>query len=92
MTGSGLWIDEGILTADGDRLAAPCHSGMMPECEAALADLGAVSFYRDFHPAAHYWPLQLVASGILLAVTALPAHGAFRLLRNRTGTARRSAG
>ncbi|MFI1421835.1 ABC transporter permease [Streptomyces sp. NPDC020731] len=82
--GSGLWVGQGVLTADGDRLATPCYSSMMPECEAALADLDAVSFYRDLHPAAHYWPLQLVASGILLAVAALLAYAAFRLLRRRT--------
>ncbi|MFD7687269.1 ABC transporter permease [Streptomyces sp. NPDC059781] len=82
--GEGLWIGQGVLTADGDRLAAPCYSSMMPECEAALADLDAVSFYRDFHPGAHYWPLHLVASGVLLAVAVLLAYAAFRLLRRRT--------
>ncbi|MFI5568640.1 ABC transporter permease [Streptomyces sp. NPDC051740] len=82
--GEGLWVGQGVLTADGDRLPTPCYSSMMPECEAALADLDAVGFYRDLHPAAHYWPLQLVASGILLAVAALLAHAAFRLLRRRT--------
>ncbi|MFI8088224.1 ABC transporter permease [Streptomyces sp. NPDC086080] len=90
--GTGLWIGEGILTADGDRLAVPCYNGIVPECEAALADLDAVNFYREFHPATHYWPLQLVTSGIVLAVAALLTFAAFRLLRHRTGTARRSAG
>ncbi|MGW4022036.1 ABC transporter permease [Streptomyces sp. NPDC005009] len=85
--GSGIRVGEGILTADGDRLAAPCLSGGIPGCGSTLADLGAVSFYRDFHPAAHYWPLQLVASGVLLLVAVLVSLAAFRLLRHRTGKA-----
>ena len=86
-TGVGIAVGEGILTADGDRLAAPCHSGTMDGCRSTLADLDAVGFYRDFHPAAHYWPLQLVASGILLLVAVLATLAAFRLLRRRTGKA-----
>ncbi|MFD0224428.1 ABC transporter permease [Streptomyces hirsutus] len=84
-TGEGIWIGEGVLTADGDRLSAPCYSGGMPSCRAALDDIGAVKFYRDFHPESHYWPLQLVASGILLVVAVLVTVAAFRLLRRRTG-------
>lgn len=85
--GSGIWVGEGVLTADGDRLTAPCRTGSIPGCHSTLADLDAVSFYRDFHPAAHYWPLHLVASGVLLLVAALAALAAFRLLRHRTGKA-----
>ncbi|MEU1698413.1 ABC transporter permease [Streptomyces pseudogriseolus] len=87
-SGSGLHVGEGVLTADGDRLAAPCLSGAMDSCRATLDELGAVSFYRDFHPAAHYWPLQLVASGILLAVAALLTYAAFQVVRRTTATAR----
>ncbi|MFJ9662798.1 ABC transporter permease [Streptomyces griseoflavus] len=82
--GEGIWAGQGVLTADGDRLDAPCLTSMLPGCETTLSDMGAVGFYRDFHPAAHYWPLHLVASGIVLAVAALLAYAAFRLLRHRT--------
>ncbi|MER6619941.1 ABC transporter permease [Streptomyces sp. NPDC000931] len=83
-TGWGITVGQGVLTSGGDRLDLPCYTSMMPGCEATLSDMHAVGFYRDFHPAAHYWPLQLVASGILLAVAALLACAAFRLLRRRT--------
>ncbi|MET7293421.1 ABC transporter permease [Streptomyces griseoloalbus] len=86
-TGLGITVGEGIVTTDGDRTAAPCHSGMMDGCRSTLADLDAAGFYRDLHPAAHYWPLQLVASGILLLVAVLVTLAAFRLLRRRTGKA-----
>ncbi len=86
--GSGLHVGEGVLTADGDRLAAPCSSGAMDSCRATLDELGAVSFYRDFHPESHFWPLQLVASGILVAVAVLLTYAAFQVVRRTTATAR----
>ncbi|MER6752251.1 ABC transporter permease [Streptomyces sp. PDY-4] len=86
-TGAGIAVGEGIVTADGGRAAAPCHSSLMDGCRSTLADLDAVGFYRDFHPAGHYWPLQLAGTGILLLVAALSALAAFRLLRHRTGKA-----
>ncbi|MFJ3986973.1 hypothetical protein [Streptomyces fungicidicus] len=66
-------VGEGIVTADGDRAAAPCHSSLMDGCRSTLADLDAVIFHRDFHPAGHYWPLQPAGTGILLLVAALSA-------------------
>jgi hypothetical protein len=39
------------------------------------------------HPASHFWPLQLVETGIVLAVAAVATAAAFALLRRRTGAA-----
>jgi hypothetical protein len=39
------------------------------------------------HPSAHFWPLQLVETGIVLAVAALATTAAFLVLRRRTGAA-----
>ncbi|MEW2810418.1 ABC transporter permease [Streptomyces massasporeus] len=39
------------------------------------------------HPASHFWPLQLVETGIVLAVAALATATAFLVLRRRTGAA-----
>lgn len=39
--------------------------------------------YVLFHPASHYWPLQLVETGVLLALTAALTATAFWLLRRR---------
>ncbi|CAM5375968.1 ABC transporter permease [Streptomyces griseomycini] len=83
-SGAGIAVGEGVLTSGGDRLSAPCSSGMIPGCRTELADLGATGFYRDVHPVAHYWPLQLTASAVLLVVAALLALTAFRVLRLRT--------
>ncbi|MFJ8183424.1 ABC transporter permease [Streptomyces sp. NPDC096105] len=86
--GSGLHVREGVLTDGGGRAAAPCLNSRLSDCGDTLADLGATAFYRDFHPASHYWPLQLVATGVLLTVAALLAYAAFRVVRRTTGTAR----
>ncbi|MFF8016033.1 ABC transporter permease [Streptomyces sp. NPDC007929] len=39
------------------------------------------------HPSSHFWPLQLVETGIVLAVAALATAAAFLVLRRRTGAA-----
>ncbi|MGW4908487.1 ABC transporter permease [Streptomyces sp. NPDC004270] len=41
--------------------------------------------YGDYHPASHYWPLQLTTTALLLAVTALLTLGCFLALRRLTG-------
>jgi hypothetical protein len=37
-----------------------------------------------YHPDSHFWPLHLVETGIVLAVTAAATAAAFRLLHRRT--------
>ncbi len=85
-SGSGLGVAEGLLTADGDRLDIPryCGSSHDPSCATLFDRLNAVSFYKDYHPESHYWALQLMATAVLLAVTALLTVSAFRVLRHRT--------
>ncbi|MFE6483974.1 ABC transporter permease [Streptomyces sp. NPDC057757] len=83
----GLTVDEGLLTSTGARIANPyCGSSEVPECRDLYDRLGAVGYYTDSHPFSHYWPLQLTATGIVLALTALAAVLAFRLLKRHTGS------
>lgn len=79
----GMVVDEGALTSTGARVADPIcvHNA---KC---LAEHDIVGFYRDYHPSSHFWPLQLVETGIVLAVTALAVLIAFQLLKRRTGAA-----
>jgi hypothetical protein len=84
-TGSGIDVASGLYTATGERLADPyCGSALSTECERLYERLGAVGWYKDYHPLSHYWPLQLTASAILLAVAALLALAAFRVTAVRT--------
>lgn len=41
-------------------------------------------FFSTYHPASHFWPLQLMETGIVLAITATATTTAFVLLRRRT--------
>ncbi|MCX4408861.1 ABC transporter permease [Streptomyces sp. NPDC059837] len=86
--GGGLTLHHGLLTSTGTQLPDPyCGSSRYTPCRHLYDRLDAVSFYSDWHPYSHYWPLQLVATGLTLVITALAAFVAFRLLNHRTGTA-----
>ncbi|MFJ1974209.1 ABC transporter permease [Streptomyces sp. NPDC087903] len=83
--GSGITVDTGVLTSTGEHLAVPrCGSSTVPECAALYDRLDAVGLYADYHPRSHYWPLQLMEAGIVLAVAAAAVTAAFVLLRRRT--------
>ncbi|MFJ9338805.1 ABC transporter permease [Streptomyces sp. NPDC101733] len=80
-----LLIDSGLVTATGVRLPefACAEAGQaLSGCGAAL---NVTERYADFHPSSHYWTTQLIESGIVLALTAILLHAAFRLLRTRRG-------
>lgn len=53
--------------------------------DACMRDRGGVTPFAEVHPASHYWPLQLVETGILLALAALAVFAAFRVLRRLHG-------
>ncbi|OQR59985.1 hypothetical protein B6E66_32415 [Streptomyces maremycinicus] len=61
--------------------------GTAAEARRCLDDLGITGTYTTYHPESHYWPLQLVETGVVLAVAALATAAAFVLLRRRTATA-----
>ncbi|WP_137994353.1 ABC transporter permease [Streptomyces vilmorinianum] len=72
----------GLISETGERFPTwICHQrtpeGICP------SDMRIVSQYADYHPASHYWPLQLIETGIVLALAALALLAAFRVLRAR---------
>ncbi|MEU6625667.1 ABC transporter permease [Streptomyces litmocidini] len=93
----GLMTDTGLLTASGARFdqsvcwdqvnRTPGLDGVEGDgtklFDRCLAEHGATSQYIDYHPSSHFWPTQLIESGILLALAALAAYAAFRVLRAR---------
>ncbi|MGW0837950.1 ABC transporter permease [Streptomyces prunicolor] len=84
--GSGIVVDQGLLTATGAHLANPhCGSTDWAQCQTLYTKLGAVGYYNDYHPQSHYWPLQLTSTAIILAITAALTLAAFRLLKRQTG-------
>ncbi|MDX2938889.1 ABC transporter permease [Streptomyces ipomoeae] len=83
---TGELVDRGLLTTSGDRLSDTGCTGT------ACGRTDVVGFYADFHPSSHFWPLQLVETGIALTITAALVYAAFRLLRRQTGDTARPTG
>lgn len=76
---------QGWLTGDGRRLPADVCASSASGIKECLAGKGITLRYADYHPASHFWPLQLVETGILLALAAAAVAVAFRVLRRRHG-------
>ncbi|MGH1554196.1 ABC transporter permease [Streptomyces sp. L7] len=86
--GSGIVVDQGLVTSTGKHLSGHlCGSDTNEQCRIRYEKLDAVSYYNDYHPQSHYWPLQLTATAIILAVTAVLTVAAFSLLKRHTGSA-----
>ncbi|WP_424861633.1 ABC transporter permease [Streptomyces sp. MMS24-I29] len=85
--GDVWWVDSGMLTAAGKEV----YRGDCPDAYttadpgACMRELGGVTEFGDYHPASHFWPLQIVETGILLALAALAVLLTFRVLRRRHG-------
>ncbi|MGV9645998.1 ABC transporter permease [Streptomyces sp. NPDC003333] len=79
----GMVVDDGALTSSGARVSDP----ICVDDTRCLAEHDIVGYYRDFHPASHFWPLQLVETGIVLALAAVAVLVSFRLLNRRTARA-----
>ncbi|MEU6546517.1 ABC transporter permease [Streptomyces sp. NPDC046859] len=80
---TGMVVDDGALTSGGARVTDP----LCVDDARCLAEHDIVGYYRDFHPASHFWPLHLVETGIVLALAALAVLVSFRLLNRRTARA-----
>ncbi|BBC34404.1 hypothetical protein SGFS_056980 [Streptomyces graminofaciens] len=78
---TGDLVGNGLITASGERYGnLACE-----EVDCGRKDV--VGYYTEFHPSSHFWPMQLVETGIVLALAAALVLGSFWLLRRRTGGA-----
>ncbi|MFG2312818.1 hypothetical protein ACGFS9_29720 [Streptomyces sp. NPDC048566] len=83
-----LEVGHGVVTVGGRRIDGdpPCLGrGTAAQVRDCAEHFGLSGFRAGYHPRSHFLPLQLVESGVLLAVTALATAAAFALLRRRTG-------
>ncbi|WP_431946656.1 ABC transporter permease [Actinacidiphila sp. bgisy167] len=78
-------MEVGIVTAGGELVPGiECNMDRPGDLEQCLRDNGWTDVYAVGHPASHYWPLQLVETGTVLALAALACWACFALLRRRT--------
>ncbi|MFD8736786.1 hypothetical protein ACFV06_17980 [Streptomyces sp. NPDC059618] len=61
------------------------HGALVLERGARPSADGRSGIWATYQPESHFWPLQLVESGLLLAVAGLATAAAFALLRRRHG-------
>ncbi|WP_405819731.1 ABC transporter permease [Streptomyces sp. NBC_01390] len=80
----GMTVGEGSYTSTGARLPDLTCADDSAKC---VARHDIVGVYRDYQPTSHFWPLQLVETGLLLALATVAALIAFAVLRRRTGAA-----
>ncbi|MDX3249452.1 hypothetical protein [Streptomyces sp. ME18-1-4] len=85
---ASAWVVESGAVVHGrhvrDLDVTRCYGGSTARTQGCLDDLGVQGSYLTYHPESHYWPLHLVETGIVLAVTAAVTAAAFWLLRRRT--------
>ncbi|MFE7838227.1 ABC transporter permease [Streptomyces sp. NPDC057474] len=76
----------GSVTESGARVSdLSCFDGAGPDAvRACMANHEFTGLYAEVHPPSHFWPLHLMATGVVLAVTVLATTAAFWLLRRRT--------
>ncbi|MDX5573826.1 hypothetical protein [Streptomyces sp. ID01-9D] len=77
-------VEWGYITSGGDRLPADICTNAL-DLGVCRSEHAVTHGYLEYHPASHYWPLQLVETGILLALAALAVFAAFRVLRRLHG-------
>ncbi|KUO10569.1 ABC transporter permease [Streptomyces sp. DSM 15324] len=58
--------------------------GSAAEMRRCVDEQGLTGYYASYHPESHYWPIQLLETGIVLAVTVLATVAVYRLVRRRT--------
>ncbi|MGW6770749.1 ABC transporter permease [Streptomyces sp. NPDC055037] len=74
-------LQDGVILASGERMTREeCMATGWSSSPCQTLQEGGRHF-TDYHPASHFWPLQLMETGIVLAVAAVVVLAAFRVLR-----------
>ncbi|MFD5075407.1 hypothetical protein [Streptomyces sp. NPDC058371] len=82
-----LTLQHGVITTDGIRIGnntACVERADAAEIKRCMTDGHISDFWADYHPRSHFWPLQLVESGVVLALAVSAALAAYAVLRRRT--------
>ncbi|MFF8280254.1 ABC transporter permease [Streptomyces lateritius] len=80
---AGMYVDSGLIRTTGQRLPGWYCPEPLDENGVCRPDVDIAAQYVDYHPASHFWPLQLIETGIVLALAALALLAAFRVLSRR---------
>jgi hypothetical protein len=78
--GSGIFLTEGLTTSSGAKVGI----GDLCTSDPCLREHGMTGYFSTSIP--HFWPTQLIESGLWVAVAALAAALAFRALRTKAAS------
>ncbi|MGW7043901.1 hypothetical protein ACWGDT_14525 [Streptomyces avermitilis] len=84
---SALDLEHGVVTTTGERIGnntACVGSDSLADVQRCKSSSGLTDFWATYHPRSHFWPLQFMETGLLLALAAAATTTAFWLLRRRT--------
>ncbi|MET9372554.1 ABC transporter permease [Streptomyces sp. NPDC002992] len=81
--GTAMYVDSGLISTTGQRLPGWYCPEPLDGNGVCRSDVDIAAQYVDYHPEAHFWPTQLIETGIVLALAAIALFAAFRVLRAR---------
>ncbi|MBO1337526.1 ABC transporter permease [Streptomyces sp. VRA16 Mangrove soil] len=76
---TGDVVDEGAITGSGAHIVDP----ICVNDQACITEHNITGYYTEGHPPSHFWPLQLVETGVVLVLTVIVTLIAFRVLGRR---------
>jgi hypothetical protein len=80
-------VGEGVILTSGERIGnnlACVDYDTGADLKKCMSEHGISDIWATYHPASHFWPLQLTETALLLTVTALAVFLSFRVLKRRT--------
>ena len=84
---NSVWQVENGTVVGGHRVEGLDYTscdGSPAEVKRCLDDMDITGYYATYHPQSHFWPMNLVETGILLTIAALATTAAFLVLGHRT--------
>jgi hypothetical protein len=84
---NSVWQVEDGTIVGGHRVEGLDYlscDGSAAEIKRCIDDLDITGYYATYHPQSHFWPMNLVETGILLTIAALATAASFLVLRRRT--------
>ncbi|MFE2035341.1 ABC transporter permease [Streptomyces scopuliridis] len=74
-------LQDGVILASGERMTREECAATGWSSSPCLNLQEGGRHFTDYHPASHFWPLQLMETGIVLVLAAAVVFAAFRVLR-----------
>lgn len=85
VSGDGWVTQRGVVLADGNRMTQEQCWDIGLRKSPCLSQSPDIVPFAEYHPTSHFWPLQLVETGIVLLLAAACVFATFKVLRRIHG-------